>query len=55
MTAGTAPTKGPENNDPDFKVDLVINDEAEVYVFHNKPFTKDISWLEFDLETGQNM
>lgn len=41
-----------EINDPDFKVDLVINDTAEVYVFHNKPFRKKLSWLEFDLGTN---
>ena len=40
-----------EVDDPDFKVDLVINDTAEVYVFHNKPFEKTLSWLEFDLDT----
>src|SRR5688500_15135472 len=40
-----------EINDPDFKVDLVINDTAESYVFHHKPFRKQLSWLEFDLGT----
>lgn len=40
-----------EVEDPGFKVDLVINDTAEVYVFHNKPFNKKLSWLEFDMST----
>lgn len=49
MTPGQ---KQNEVSDPDFKVDLVINDTAEVYVFHNKPFRKPVSWLEFDLDTN---
>lgn len=40
-----------EFHDPDFKIDLVINDVAEVYLFHNKPFRKAISWLEFDIDS----
>ena len=40
-----------EVSDPDFKVDLVVNDMAEIYVFHNKPFKKRLSWIEFDLDT----
>lgn len=35
----------------EFKVDLVINDVAEVYVFHGKPFKSKLSWLEFDLNS----
>lgn len=35
----------------DFKVDLVVNDNAEVYVFHSKSFENRLSWLEFDLNT----
>jgi hypothetical protein len=34
-------------------VELAINDRAEAIVFHNKPFVKDLSWVEFDLDTGQ--
>ncbi len=52
MTA-SSPTPGKtEVTDPDFKIDLVINDTAEVYVFHNKPFRQPVSWLEFDLDTN---
>lgn len=50
-TPPTAMTRT-EVDDPSFKVDLVINDTAEVYVFHNKPFRTKLSWLEFDLNTG---
>ena len=48
QTPGTAMTRT-EVEDPSFKVDLVISDTAEVHVFHNKPFKKKLSWLEFDL------
>ncbi|PJB69971.1 MAG: hypothetical protein CO093_09120 [Alphaproteobacteria bacterium CG_4_9_14_3_um_filter_47_13] len=40
-----------EVGDPDFKVDLVVNEGAKVAVFHNKPFQSDLSWLEFNLDT----
>jgi len=53
MTPGnTSEKQYNEVKDPEFKIDLVINDEAEVYVFHNKPFKNEISWLEFDLDTN---
>ena len=41
-----------EVSDPGFKVDLVVNDTAEIYVFHNRPFSKKLSWIEFDLATN---
>ncbi len=34
----------------DVKVELVINDKAEAFVFHNKAFKKKLSWLEYDLD-----
>lgn len=37
----------------DFKVELVINDVAEVYLFHSRPFDKELSWLEYDLDAGE--
>jgi len=43
--------KNSEVGDPDFKVDLVVNEGAKVAVFHNKPFNKSLSWLEFNLDT----
>ncbi len=36
----------------DFKVELVVNDTAEVSLFHSKPFNKPLSWVEFDLGTN---
>lgn len=42
-----------EFDDPDFKIDLVVNDTAEIYIFHNKPFKKKLSWVEFDLGTNR--
>ena len=35
------------------KVELVINDRAEAFIFHNKPFTRQISWVEYDLDTNK--
>ena len=53
MTANRTPSPAyNEVSDPDFKIDLVINDTAEVYLFHNKPFKQALSWLEFDLDTN---
>lgn len=37
----------------EMKVELVINDRAEAFIFHNKPFVRQISWLEFDLDTNK--
>lgn len=45
-------TNQTEVQDPGFKIDLVINDVAEVYMFFNRPFPADISWLEFDMNAG---
>lgn len=35
------------------KVELVINDRAEAFLFHNKPFTRQISWVEYDLDSNK--
>jgi len=37
--------------DADVKVELVVNDRAEAFIFHNKPFRKRLSWLEYDLDS----
>jgi hypothetical protein len=37
----------------DVKVELVVNEMAEAIVFHNKPFDKELSWLEFDLDENR--
>lgn len=42
-----------EVDDQEFKIDLVVNEGAKVAVFHNKPFRKDLSWLEFDLDDSR--
>ncbi len=38
-----------EADDPGFKVNLAVNNEARVLIFINKSFRKKMSWLEFDL------
>lgn len=40
-------------DDAALKVELAINDRAEAVVFHNKPFKKELSWLEFDLDNNR--
>ncbi len=45
--------KGHAPDDRDMKVELAVNDRAEAIIFHNKPFTKDLSWLEFDLDSSR--
>lgn len=35
-------------NDQDMILDLFISDESEVCVMHDKPFSKTLSWLEYD-------
>lgn len=52
MTASKTPetTPGRKVENVDFRVDLVINDKAEVFVFHALPFKKRLSWLEFNLD-----
>lgn len=41
-----------ENPDMDMTIDLFIHQGAEVCVFHDKPFTKSLSWLEYDTKTN---
>ena len=38
------------NGDANVRVQLVVNDRAEAFVFHNKLFRKKLSWLEFDMD-----
>ena len=39
--------------DEGVKVELVVNDRAEAAILHSKPFTKQLSWLEFDLDSNK--
>lgn len=42
-----------EIDDPDFKLNLAVNEQARVVIFHNKPFRMKLSWLEFDLNKNR--
>lgn len=42
-----------EIDDPAFKLNLAVNNEARIVVFHNKPFRMKLSWLEFDLNRNK--
>lgn len=35
------------------KVEVAINDDGRVLLFHNKVFRNELSWLEFDLGTSE--
>ena len=37
--------------DEKVRVELVVNDRAEAMIFHNKPFSKAMSWFEYDLDS----
>jgi len=41
---GTHPEEG-------MKVELIVNEVAEAFVYHDGPFKKDLSWLEYDLDS----
>ena len=52
MTSDNTPsTNEKQSQNVDFKVELVVNDTAEVYLFHSEPFNKPLSWVEFDLDS----
>ncbi len=37
--------RGHAPNDRALRVELAVNDRAEAIVFHNKPFSHELSWL----------
>jgi len=51
----TSPVSYNKGTSPDksMKVELIVNDAAEAFVFHDKPFTKQLSWLEYDLDNSK--
>ena len=34
-------------------IEVAVNEVGKVVLFHNRPFKKDITWFEFDLNTGK--
>lgn len=40
-----------ENNSLD--IEVAVNEEGKVVMFHNRPFKQDIGWFEFDLNTNK--
>jgi hypothetical protein len=42
-----------EVDDPDFKLNLAVNDQARVVIFHNKPFRSKVALLQFDLNKNR--
>lgn len=42
-----------EAEDPGFKINLVINNDARVAIMHNRHFRKKLSWLEFNVNQNR--
>lgn len=51
--AAMAAESGGHQDDGSLQVDLAVNDRAETFIFHYKPFDKTLSWLEFDMDSGR--
>lgn len=41
------------NPDLGMKVELYVNDRAEAMVLYDRPFSKKLSWLEYDLDSSK--
>lgn len=52
QTPGSTYNEG-KSPDMDVHVELIVNDRAEAMVFHNKPFSAKLSWLEYDLDSSK--
>lgn len=37
----------------DFNMDVVIREDGKVAIFHDKPFKRELSWLEYDMKEHQ--
>jgi hypothetical protein len=50
-----APIGGARANyaDMDMKLDCFVSENADVCVFHDKPFSKTLSWIEYDTRTSK--
>lgn len=42
-----------EITDSKFHLELAVNDAGRLIVFHSRPFTKRLSWLEFDMTNSK--
>jgi len=49
------PTAGSRTEYPDMNmtIDYFVSEEANVCVFHSRPFSKALSWFEYDSKTNQ--
>lgn len=34
-------------------IEVTVNDQGKVVIFHNRPFKKEVSWFEFDLSNSK--
>lgn len=50
-TPAPKPRKKPLMKPP--RLDLVVNEDNKVSIFHNRPFAKKLGWLEYMLKVGK--
>lgn len=36
--------------DNDVAVQLIVGQDSSIYILHDKPFSKELSWIEYDLD-----
>jgi len=41
------------DDDNPLDIEVAVNEEGRVVIFHDKPFKVDLSWFEYDLETSK--
>jgi len=39
--------------DMDMRVRCVLDEDGMVWIFHDRPFSKTLSWIEYDLQTSR--
>jgi hypothetical protein len=39
--------------DADINIDYFVSEDADVCLMHDRPFSKALSWIEYDLKTNQ--
>ena len=45
--------KAGKHPDLAMEVDLYVHEVGDINIFHNKPFQKELSWIEFDVQTNK--
>ncbi|MCD8497069.1 MAG: hypothetical protein LRZ85_02675, partial [Alphaproteobacteria bacterium] len=37
----------------DLDIEVAIREDGKVAIFHDKPFKRELSWIEYDMQAGQ--